>query len=63
VEPASPRAWEARTNGASLAEPRQSRIAQPGAAPLDQVHLSPDPLAVTDRYKLAAPYSSSSLDL
>ena len=29
----------------------------------DDVHKSPDPMAVTDRYHLATPYTSSTLNL
>lgn len=36
---------------------------QPAAATGDKTLKSPDPMAVTDRYNLATPYTSSTLDL
>jgi hypothetical protein len=62
-EPELQRAREPVANGASAVARAPGRRLPVTASGLDQAHNSPDPLAVTDRYKLAAPYSLSSLDL
>jgi hypothetical protein len=59
----TPGATQVAPGAVGATRPLESRPAQPAATADDNALKSPDPMAVTDRYNLATPYTSSTLDL